>query len=259
MNTAFLQTYFQINRGYQGHFIPEILGYVTDGLIHMWDGEYNLRDKHSSTTELWMDLVGGVDLPWIDAENGGEYDWQAKCCHFHGASGTERFWVQYPENSGTLQLESAVSPIAVPSRNTNSYPVYNCEFMMSSRATYMQSNTRTSDPSPRTQNSVSETSIQYGLFNSVTGAKGSIHTLSAATTHRSPISSIYMDGTAYRGTLRSESLSPLPRIWIGGGWSSTQGAEAAVYCCRVYNRALTAAEIQQNYLVDKARFGTSYT
>ena len=48
--------------------LPASLGYVTDGLVAMWDGEYNLGNQHSSTTQTWVDCVGGVRLDWIGDE-----------------------------------------------------------------------------------------------------------------------------------------------------------------------------------------------
>ena len=37
--------------------------YVTDGLIAMWDGEWNVGPgKHSSTTSTWKDLIGSLNF-----------------------------------------------------------------------------------------------------------------------------------------------------------------------------------------------------
>ena len=40
----------------------------------------------------------------------------------------------------------------------------------------------------------------------------------------------------------------------GPGYASDRCFSGKFHCCRIYNRALTAAEIAANYAVDKARF-----
>ncbi len=43
---------------------------------------------------------------------------------------------------------------------------------------------------------------------------------------------------------------------LGGRYylTSRQGYEGRIFCVRLYNRALTAAEVAANYAIDKARF-----
>ena len=49
--------------------------YITDGLVQMWDGIWNVGGgKHSDTTTVWVDLVGGREATGItSAQVGANY------------------------------------------------------------------------------------------------------------------------------------------------------------------------------------------
>jgi hypothetical protein len=56
---------------------------------------------------------------------------------------------------------------------------------------------------------------------------------------------------SFAGDIRT-AATPL---WIGGGWSTSEWFDGYIANALVYNRALNAGEVSQNYNAQKSRFG----
>ena len=55
--------------------------YVTDGLIAMWDGEWNAGPgRHDGNAEIWRDIVGNtIATPYVHSGTGGGFGWGDNC------------------------------------------------------------------------------------------------------------------------------------------------------------------------------------
>lgn len=91
----------------------------------------------------------------------------------------------------------------------------------------------------------------YGATTIVTG--GWYHAV--FTRNSSGVAYIYLNGVQDgTGTLSSVVPSDLP-FEIGGDTSLVRWFNGKIPFCRIYNKALTAAEVTQNYNAQKSRFG----
>ena len=228
------------------------LGYVTDGLIAMWDGEYNLGNRHSSTTTTWVDMVGGDRLDYVGDDT---YEWKDKCCSFNGETGYGCFVKVLPEADRiqgpvTVENSSGWTSVGGGASTIPSTVVYYV-----ARGTYHQS---------RGHVTVVTTGFYGGLIASLNSRK--VYTLAgyspAYNSQWTDMLATY-DGGAWKVLDSGGGSGSVPQsmLRIGGSYvagSAPFGGAGRVYSARIYNRQLTQAELAQNYNVDKARFGTSY-
>lgn len=239
-----------------GARIPAMLGYVTDGLVAMWDGEYNAGNKHNPDATSWKDCVGGVVLPHVGYET---YEWLDKCCHFLGTSGYGGF----VKESGTSVTSQPVATIEIcrsweTITGSNLYAAPNCTFRCQGLQTRLPK-------SPTVLVSVYCPVYQRNSgFSNLTTRRIFTHVArSTSTDNPSSTLSAWQDGVAATRYIYSGSMSDdYNNIIIGGNplveQNTLQGGAARVYCCRAYNRALSEAEIIQNHAADLSRFGTDY-
>ena len=236
-----------------GLYIPTKLGYVTDGLVAMWDGEYNLGNGHSSTTKAWIDCVGGVRLYFTD-RNTGAYDWMDKCVHFQGL-GRERFerLRQTVSEDTVCTLEISTLYENVFGSNIYRSPANNFAFgcayiyfpltsgrqLFDVRTTHFARNAN--------QELIKNIAATCSLVLRGTNTYNDLHA--------------YFNAQEYAYTYNNQNASTFSYDYIGGGTQAGDNGyrgAARVYCARAYNRALTESELTQNYTVDKARFGAVY-
>ena len=238
--------------------LPGKLGYVMDGLVAMWDGEYNTGSGHDSNATSWVDLVAGQTLEWIGDET---YEWMDKCCHFLGTSGYGCFYratgvTESSQKVGTLEVARSWETVT----GSGQYAGPNASVRLGALMTRLPKDS-THPTFPVVYNPKYQRNCADGAY-----AARTVHTDVAHSTSTSSPSTTF---TAWQDGVQAASYSYSATVsvtysenFIGGthqeSTAETQGGAARVYCVRHYNRALTQAELQQNYLVDKARFGTSY-
>ena len=216
------------------------LGVVTSGLIMYLDAGLNASYPGSGTT--WTDLSSNsnngtlVNSPTYSSANGGSI-------LFDGIN-----------NNVTTPLNTALGNFTVccwfkPTDSTN--PAY----ARLIDKNYLNGFWLGKDAS--TSNSwgggVREGSIPFGIFISLTDGQWNFLTsIRSSTTH-----TLYGNGitNTASNTVPSTALdttSLLIAQYIGGGGYNFKGNVAVV---QVYNRALTSAEVLQNYNATKARYG----
>ena len=206
--------------------------YVTDGLVAMWDGEWNAGGGvHDATSTIWKDLVGNADL---------------KC----ETSSVSDSWIRYSQ-SVQITLENALItdyPFTVQgvydrTETTGNFCAFGFGFSTSRLCTGSAST--------------------FGCrFSSTYNTKNVVGPRNAITWLRSSADGdkmrIFADGNDLGLTTSPQGggVSTLAKICING--ENPYGNYRNVFSVgniRVYNRALSAAEIAVNYAVDKARFG----
>ena len=215
--------------------------YVTDGLVAMWDGIWNVGiGEHDEDSSTWKDLASGLDtvLPSVAYV-------PDSCIGFTGNSD-----VTYNVSQETLDvlmsadvtIEACLYICPAPGAP------YRIIFVTSGWEIYIYT--------PRTASS-SQKYIFYNYY----GRASSVDSILDADgtflgTMTLTCSTDAMMGTRYKNGLystkatfssipQSEITSLTSRFWSG----------VRVYSIRIYNRPLSAEEVSYNYAIDKERFG----
>lgn len=212
------------------------LPYVTDGLIALWDGEWNAGiAKHNPNANVWIDLVSG----YAGAKAADAVQWLDKACAL---------------NNGYF----LVDPLPAPIRTAMDADTFTWEVCRNYKsgdghyATIDSSTIRNEFWASGPNNANSYLSWHSPSFTSYCGSGGG----RAKTTHTFAIGGDtitgYSRGIAYatQTFTANGSIDATARLQLGG----KRGITAGIYCIRMYSRALSAAEIAANYAIDKKRF-----
>ena len=201
--------------------------YITDGLVAMWDGEWNAGGGvHDANATTWKDLVGNRDLVLTQLGS-----FEANCLLNRtggvGASLDDRL-------SGYGTLEVVFSASGHYKYATVCYVCLGGGFYFGQRNNIVNGNYRT------------ETAVY-----------GRIADINVST---SGIASWSMTRTGGVGEIRKNGVQQaLTEISVQGAQATPISLNATSYDnrffnIRAYSRALTAAEIARNYAIDKERF-----
>ena len=206
--------------------------YVTDGLVAMWDGEWNAGGgKHDASAVEWADLVGGGGSIPIAAN----YSWDEKAL-VHNSAGN----VIFCENdiSEFVQVEFVCE---IPNVVNGEYFGIGNESVKSAGIVYWFTGVGISRRGITNQTG----------FPTTTFSSASVSAVSALN-----VTSAYINGVETTATLGSASSwnNHYYLRWSIGGEIYHPSTQFRLKCVRIYSRALTASEIAANYAVDKARF-----
>ena len=225
-----------------GGRLPTARDYVQDGLIAMWDGIENAG---------WGVHVSGVFTVWKNLI--GSYDFE----HYQGAKAS------FTKNSAFFDFDR------------NGYSAYRCNTIFGApnvitmeacssvefRGNYstMLSGIEAGGCGFQASNNKSTASVgkpSGGYYLTTSQFDIGAHTFSFSVFDRI---SFYQDATIKEIELEGSVNGirwNLPYIGLSSdpGDEKKGGIQGHEYCLRIYNRALTAAEIATNYAVDKARF-----
>lgn len=210
--------------------------YVQDGLVAMWDGEWNAGGVHDPNATKWVDLVGGVELskygtPTINTDS----------YSFDGSSAMYK-----SQSFGEIDHWEIVCALMVSSVTANSDPE-----IMRLNGTWQQKCYTWNGMCPGIgfgipmEGGASPVSNEQGAV----GKRWSLAWSSAITPQK-----VYRNGVqaaTWNATFVQETTSS---IIIGAGGTLYRPSKSEVCCVRLYSRALTAAEVAANYAIDKARF-----
>lgn len=225
---------------------------VTDGLVLSLDAAN--RRSYVSGSSVWNDLSGNrnsgslVNGPTFDSANGGSIVFDGANDSVNcGTSNDLKFL-----NTGSYTIEVVIKQAVTQS----GFPIF-----------------VSNDPITPTRDGLSliitSTSIQVERWVGATGeGGGSISRVNnpdlgigvpihVAATYNGSQGLLYANnrlGTPQTSTLAFNTVSS-PFSIGSRGLGTGNYFNGSVYLCRVYNRALSAAEIAQNYNATKARFG----
>ena len=230
--------------------------YVQDGLIAMWDGEWNAgRGKHDPNATVWVDLTGnGYDLYAKSETN--TYEWSANSLVRKPSAVT---WRTRNLSTEEMDLFKVITHEVHAKKELLSGLSDSREFVgaiWSGIAWY-------SGNSIQVHRFTTEPRLTISNVDGVTGKEQ--HTYSLLSNVDCDIMQWTMFVDADKRTKNSSAWSSAgypvkPSLWVGmyedKGSKQSQDGNTTLYCIRVYNRELTAEEVAHNYAVDKARFGS---
>lgn len=210
--------------------------YVKDGLVAMWDGIENAGwGLHDASATTWKDLIGTRD-----ATLSGTYSWGDKYWDVQSVSGQglARWYGMYLPFDQTWEI--AIHPSA-----STSYGRMVAE--------------GPDVASPVILNGHVDRVYVYGynvdtgsLVDGLDNLGAHLHTI----VHPSggPLN-YYVDGSSVWNREASGNSTGTMYGYFANRSDYGRGLDAKYYCVRLYDRALTAAEIAANYAVDAQRFG----
>lgn len=225
-----------------GNFIlgPDIVEnpYVTDGLVAMWDAEWNDGVcSHVSTSTKWIDIVSGYNLELAT----GTPTWEAKANVINGKWGIVSPELQAlfkAANKNNLSYELCFSALPYNIKGT----------VLGFTDTLIGTITHNSAIGDWCW------SIQWihpTKFEST--RKG---TLSVVRNGQTSYTDVYADGEVFGGKSGTTGDPTGVTFGIGYGYGQWNNAPTniKIHCIRLYNRMLTESEIQKNKDIDTNRF-----
>jgi len=201
--------------------------YVTDGLVAMWDGEWNAGGGvHDPSATTWKDLVGTNDLDDI-VSNNDDWDWTIN--GFRQQTGNTCRFRRLGTTISWLYAEIVVSIGTRDSRSLFGGGVNNG---FANYARYFTATAQTT-PVPYVVNSGTAMTVGYDAVAQRMYKNGALQTYH---------------------TVGAGNYGTTGEIYIGNTRGNLAVDPCVVYSLRLYSHALTAAEIAANYAIDKARF-----
>lgn len=203
---------------------PSINDYISDGIKLWFDGIENTRSGHDSAATKWEDLSG----------NSRDADYSS------GAIVADNYCSPNGEGFSIANISSSDIPndfvfveIVLDPNGTGSTTQMILPWGNAKRTTYIKTD-----------------AVCFWPKN----ASGSLSMLSGVHYYNSEL---FLDGAIVPNANVSGSWgsSYNSRIFSYSNLSSYPAQGIKVYALRCYNRVLTASEIQNNWLIDKARFG----
>ena len=218
--------------------------YVTDGLVAMWDGEWNAGGGvHDASAMTWKDISArGNDLTC-----NGVPSWDTTQVlignYFYSDSAAD---VISAFNNHAVTLEIVYGSVQAAYNNTGPFGI------------------GTDGVIKIQQNRGSNTACNLtwlGVYCPLSGFLGPApgayaKAIYAISDTEWTMSSIRSDGTTFNYITTSsftQSIQSGSRLFVGWSKDNASGGYG-IRCVRIYSRALTAAEGAHNYLVDKERF-----
>lgn len=246
----------EINKNYQAdkerfeiekeEFKLETLGYVQDGLVCLYDGEYNNFYNHDNRISTWIDLtknnnngtIFGIDYTQISG-------WTDKSLILDGIDDYVEMTDMHYSNT---TVELVFKPITLKQDKYEFY-LANCETggieiykgltNITSLGMYIDSGYKyVLSPNAIETNKIYSLSVGYTGEQQFLMENGQNYTTAITGTYKNPdASTVFMLATNPAGT------SP-----------GTVMTNMEVYSVRIYNRGLTEEERNRNYQIDKQRF-----
>ena len=219
-------------------FEKQINPYVTDGLISMWDAEWNDGVcSHVSTSTKWIDIISGYNLELAT----GTPTWEAKANAINGKWGIVSPELQAlfkSTNKNNLSYELCFS--ALP------YNIKGTVLGFTSTVIGTIAHNSTIGDWCWSVNWIPSNKFK-------TTRKG---TLSVVRNGQTSNTDVYADGELFGGKGGTEGDPTGKTFGIGYGYVQWNNAPTGIkiHCIRLYNRMLTADEIQKNKDIDANRF-----
>lgn len=218
--------------------------YVTEGLIAMWDGEWNAGGGvHDPSATVWKDIaVGTHDIPLssvVSSFSANSFDYISGGAYMKNSIDVvNAVWGE------GYTVELIIKELESPLSDSNAM-IFGGAF--SRTGAFFA-----------TRDTNIRCCIRDG--NGMTLSRSRNDNLSFATSYANGNYLGYLDGVRKYSIYRTPYTSSTAATYFGVGstgsfgWVSRSG-KTKFYIIRIYSRVLTAAEIAANYAVDKARFG----
>lgn len=231
--------------------------YVTDGLIAMWDGEWNEGPGlHNSSLLGWNDLCGNN----YNLDFGGSsslFEWGSNFASFESGTNYTSPWFRSTSSTILSGLSSVTFETCLDISATTQFGVTSGfrKTEQNNRLLWYRQTDGRLDPVVSTVSSGTKHLSSTAPYTKDTTKHEAI------TVDSSGKICFYVNGALYDDTQSISGLSAIASmdsqlgINIEGSFTrSSVGGKWRLYNLRLYSRALTAAEIAHNHAVDKARF-----
>lgn len=210
--------------------------YVRDGLIAQWDGIENAGvGIHSSTTNIWKDLVGNRDFTltangsWSGAGNALKVSGHSAAATSAGpAYKTIEIVYRMTDSGGRILFSCGGDDTRV------------VIFDGSGAKGYFDGR------SPKTATKCVAWTYNSSVRRSMTGVYGD----------DGKVAAVYGDGEARNDGTNANNWNPGTVMSIGDRYASSYPWYGEVYAIRLYSTALTAEQIATNHAIDEARFSS---
>lgn len=240
------------NRGGGGWKNP----YVTDGLVAMWDGEWNAGPGvHDNTITEWYDLTGNNHRMYAPSPSWGT---NYAYCENNAESrfretAAEAEWFRDLVATGQYTVELVFTPATSGGGNALNYYVIGFGLLFSS---YAATTTRTVVFLDLATNVLGGTAVNTRKALEINGMD---YLASRCAQVSCDVSSgiLAFNGTeaaisgTFNVTMEKQGMALGARGNLG---NYSQSSEMKHFRVAVYNRPLTSAEMATNYAIDKARF-----
>lgn len=217
--------------------------YVQDGLVAMWDGEWNAGPgKHDASATTWKDLTGNgydaeqrVATGWMWTDNAYRGEAQSG----QGFSVPTTFNGFFASHIASNTFEFCFRPEQLKRMSIFGQYLYgagvNFEMYANSgfRAYY---------------------SASPDVYGNTQFADMKMHTVAASCDGSN--AAVFRDAVRFNYSYNPAASVVTPNPFIIGGENSRSAMSILgyLYCVRVYSKALSIDEMAANYAVDKARF-----
>ena len=215
--------------------------YVQDGLIAMWDGEWNAgRGVHDDAATVWKDLVGTRDLAIFTYDT----SWEDKCVYASAG-------VVTVSTVASIDEACAIECVYMQTADNTAYA-----------GTLVWNGTTYVNGTAANRVTLIHTRFHGGETDGLQVAHDKFAYFDTSSVYNRIYTFTGQRSTCYRDAVGFETKTMSADGWGGSGFqfgcrgTSGYAAPGRYYCVRVYNRELTAEEVAHNYEIDKARFGS---
>ena len=203
-----------------------ITDYVTDGIGLWWDAIYNTPSGHNASSTIWEDLSGNGHNATYNANNiiGSNYlDVNGYGLQYVALSTNEKTALKSGMCEIVLDPENSISSVCAILTAFGNAGTVGSVYLKSGSVSFTAGTTAVS--------LVLQSGIHY--YNS----------------------QLWVDGAVASNTSKKDSWAT-QTTYLGSYTGVTSYPfNGKIYAIRYYTRILTSAEMTQNWLVDKARFG----
>ncbi len=204
--------------------------YITDGLVAMWDGEWNVGGgMHDAAATVWKDIISGYDLNVTSGTwgNKGLVGTSSTACNATMATVPQSF-IDIATNDG-CSVEAVATPLGY---GTNIYglpsPIW-CVYGWGNTSIWYYFRVQ-SGPMDISSRGVIGEPISF-----------------SGTTDANRRARWYCNSNLINGPAAYSKPTPNNDVYLR--------IKGILHTVRIYNRALSEEEISYNYSVDKERFG----
>lgn len=217
--------------------------YVTDGLVAMWDGEWNAGGGvHDASTNVWKDLVGNCDWTLVNPSwSGSALLLGTQRYGYMDSTATAATFSQIA-TGGTMEIVLTPNEILWYSTLIKSAADVGFNFNTYNSIGFRSSRSPSTGYDELMQNSTWNVSVIYG--NTVESVEFYRNAESRSLPYMNSIGGYAVNGGTIIGARSTSNTS----------YSLERFCDLNIHTLRLYSRALTAAEIADNYAIDKARF-----
>ena len=219
--------------------------YITDGLIDMWDAEWNIGFmEHSTNATTWKDLgSAGNDLIMRSGEN--YYSWEINRLRCEG-KGHVAFMNQTYPNFQTIECVFSVDDIDNDGTEDMQMPVWALNTKGVMATAYRRNNVYLQCGNNSQSMDVGSKANFNGIIHQCAATYGSLSNTS--------VSKNFYKGIQKTPFVNSGNAAGGDYFTVGGQSGDQRPVKGYIYTIRLYNRALSDSEIEQNWLLDKQRF-----